>query len=386
MTIGNELFLNSSAHFLFRKEFMNKYKVCVYAICKNEEKFVDRWVENMKEADEIYVLDTGSTDKTVDKLKKHDVNVKVEIINPWRFDVARNHSLELVPTDADICVCTDLDELFEPGWRKKLEQIWDNSTTRIAYNYNWSLDHDNHPLVNFYIEKIHCRNDYVWTHPVHEILSYIGNKCEVKKTTDEITLNHYPDNTKSRSSYLPLLELSVKENPTDDRNMHYLGREYMYYAKWNECIDTLIKHLKLPTATWKDERCASMRFIARSYKNLKRFDEARMWLDKAMMEAPYLREPFIEMALLEYEENNWESVEKYCKLALDIKKHSKTYINEIFCWNETVYDLLSLSCFYQNKLEEALNYIEQALKIKYNDERLINNKKIIEKSLKDKSN
>ena len=49
---------------------MKKYKVCVYAICKNEEKFVKRWVASMKEADEIYVLDTGSTDNTVSKLKE----------------------------------------------------------------------------------------------------------------------------------------------------------------------------------------------------------------------------------------------------------------------------------------------------------------------------
>ena len=48
---------------------MNKYKVIVYAISKNEEKFVDRWIKSMSEADEIYVLDTGSTDKTVEKLK-----------------------------------------------------------------------------------------------------------------------------------------------------------------------------------------------------------------------------------------------------------------------------------------------------------------------------
>ena len=47
----------------------NKYKICVYTICKNEEKFVDRWFHSMKEADAIYVLDTGSTDKTVKKLK-----------------------------------------------------------------------------------------------------------------------------------------------------------------------------------------------------------------------------------------------------------------------------------------------------------------------------
>ena len=56
---------------------MNKYKVCVYAICLNEEKFVDRWYESMKEADEIVVLDTGSTDNTVEKLRSKGIKVEV---------------------------------------------------------------------------------------------------------------------------------------------------------------------------------------------------------------------------------------------------------------------------------------------------------------------
>lgn len=352
---------------------MNKYKVCVYAICKNEEKFVSRWVNSMSEADEIYVLDTGSSDNTRKKLKKLGVHVKKKIISPWRFDEARNESLKLVPKDADICVCTDLDEVFEPGWRQKLENIWNKDTTRLAYNYNWSLDENNQPKVNFYIEKIHTRSHYIWTHPVHEILTYIGDKQEIKKTTDEITLNHYPDNEKSRSSYLPLLELSIKEDPEDDRNMHYLGREYMYYGKWNEAIDTLIKHLSLPRATWKDERCASMRFIARCYKNMNRFNEARMWLAMAIEEAPYLRDPYMEKALLEYQLENWKEVEIYCLKALEITEHQKTYINEIFSWNNTVYDLLSLSYYYQGNKKQAIKYIKLALELEPNNERLLSN-------------
>ena len=35
---------------------MGKYHICVYAICKNEEKFVDRWMDSMSEADSIVVL------------------------------------------------------------------------------------------------------------------------------------------------------------------------------------------------------------------------------------------------------------------------------------------------------------------------------------------
>lgn len=354
---------------------MKKYKIVVYAISKNEEKFVDRWVDSMQEADEIYVLDTGSTDKTVSKLKKRKVNVKKKIIKPWRFDVARNESLKLVPSDADICVCTDLDEVLEKGWRKKLEEIWQDNITRLRYNYNWKLDENNKPIVNFYTDKIHIRDNYKWTHPVHEVLTYT-NGNEVFLTTDEITLNHYPDNTKSRSSYLPLLELSVKEDPEDDRNMHYLGREYMYYQKWDKCIDTLIKHLSLKTATWKDERCASMRFIARSYRNLNRIEEAKMWLDKAINEAPYLRDPYVEKAMLEYELENWNEVIKNCNDALKITTHTKCYINETFSFDNTIYDLLSIAYFYLDDIDNAIINIDKALKMEPDNERLLKNKEI----------
>lgn len=355
---------------------MSKYKVCVYAITKNEEKFAKRWYNSMKEADEVYVLDTGSTDSTVDKLRKLGVFVTVKEIIPWRFDVARNESLKLVPKDTDICVCTDLDEVFVPGWREKLEELWSDDITRAAYNYNWSFDINNNPSVNFYIEKIHTRSDYKWTHPVHEVLSYIGNKEEKKITINEITLNHYPDHNKSRSSYLPLLELSVKEDPNDDRNMHYLGREYMYYGKWDEAIETLKKHLDLPSATWCDERCASMRFISRCYQNLNDNENARKYLNMAIAEAPYLRDPYVERALLEYKLENYKEVEKYSLKALQIRNHQKTYINEPFSWDNTIYDLLAISCYNLGKINYAIYFIDLALEYNPADERLINNKRI----------
>ena len=351
-------------------------KVVVYAISKNEEKFVLRWYESMKEADEIYVLDTGSDDDTVKLLQDCGVNVCVKEINPWRFDVARNFSLDLVPEDVDICVCTDLDEVFESGWREKLENVWNENTNRLRYIYNWSLDVNNRPLVSFYGEKIHSRNGYKWIHPVHEVLSYDGDNEKIE-ITDDIIINHYPDSKKSRGSYLSLLELSVQEEPFDDRNMHYLGREYMYYSRWNECIDTLIKHLKLPGATWRDERCASMRFIARSYINLERYDEAKIWLEKAINEAPYLREPYIEMAFFQYKINNYLEVIKYCILALTIKENKKSYINETFCYDNTIDDLLSISYYNLGLYDISLYYIDRAIGYDKDNERLLRNREII---------
>lgn len=353
---------------------MYKYKVIVYAISKNESKFVDRWYESMKEADEIYVLDTGSTDDTVEKLKSHNINVCQEVITPWRFDVARNKSLDLVPLDADICVCTDLDEIFVPGWREELEKSW-NDANRLRYKYNWSLDSNNKPIISFLYEKIHDRHHYKWIHPVHEVL-----KCdledEVVSINTNIVLNHYPDSTKSRASYLPLLELSVQEDPDNDRNLHYLGREYMYYGRWNESIDTLIKHINLPTAKWDLEKAASMRFIARCYRHLNRDIEAELWLKKAIDLSKNNREAYVELAFLYFDHKDYINTIIYCLKAKSILNNNLLYINEPFCYDETIDDLLSISYYALGLKDEALFYANKALLINPDNERIKHNKEI----------
>ena len=350
-------------------------KICVYAICKNEEKFIERWYESVKEADGIYVLDTGSTDNSVNLLKSLGVVVRQEIISPWRFDIARNKSLEMIPDDFDICICLDLDEVLNKGWSKTIKSLWKDGLTRLRYVYNWSLDKNNQPIISFYGEKIHKRKGFTWVNPVHEILRYKGE--EKYLYTDKVIVNHYPDSKKSRSSYLPLLELAVKEDPCNDRNMHYLGREYMYYGKYEEAISTLERHLSLESATWKDERCASMRFIARCYMKLNRPREALMWSNLAIKESPYLRDPYMEKALITYELKKFKETEKLCREALKIKKHPKTYINEVFTTDLNIYDILSVVCFYNGKYRSSLRYVKLALELDKDNERLINNKKLI---------
>ena len=362
---------------------MKKYKVCVYAICKYDEQFVERWVNSMNEADAIYVLDTGSTDSTVQKLMEKGVNVKAEKIIPWRFDVARNKSLDMVPLDTDICVCTDLDEEFEIGWREKLEENY-SENCRVNYTYNWHINENGIADVTFLLNKIHPRIGYIWTHPVHEVLTPLNEEKFVN--IESIILNHYPDTTKSRGSYLELLELSVKEEPTDDRNMHYLGREYMYYKKWQECIDTLKKHLSLKKSTWNLERAASMRYIARSYFYLNNANEAEFWYKNAIKEASDIREGYVELAMLYNNLGNYLDSIYYLIKALSIKKRDLVYINEVFCWDSTIDDLLSINYFNLGLYDVSLYHINKALAYNNNDERLIKNKKLIEEKIKEENN
>jgi glycosyltransferase involved in cell wall biosynthesis len=363
---------------------MSKYKVAVYAICKNEAHFVDRWMDSMDEADEVYVTDTGSADDTVQKLRERGAIVNIINMNPWRFDVARNISLSFVPMNIDICVCTDLDEILEPGWRDLLEKAWTPQTTRLKYMYTWSFNADGTPGVTFWYEKIHKRQNFRWIHPVHEVLQYYGAESDVYSQEGKIKLNHYPDPAKSRGQYLPLLEMSVKEAPDDDRNMHYLGREYMYYGMWEKCIETLKKHIEMPTAYWKDERSASMRFIARGYKSKNNLLEAAIWLYRAIAEAPHLREPYVEMALLAYDERDWPRVYHMVEETLKIKERPATYINEASSWNFTIYDLGALSCYELGLYEKSLDFAKTAVAMSPNDKRLKNNLELIQKKINDK--
>ena len=274
-------------------------KIVVYAISKNEANFVHRWMDSMSEADQVVVLDTGSADETADLLRSRGALVTVECIEPWRFDAARNRSLELVPEDADICVCTDLDEVFHPGWRQTLEAAWLPNAGQARYRYTWSFQPDGREGVVFWCEKIHRRHGYRWAHPVHEVLQWEGPGYPGPMVTAfGVQLDHHPDPTKSRGQYLPLLELSVREAPDDDRNVHYLGREYLFYGRWDDCITTLKRHLSLPTATWADERAASMRYIGQAYLQKGQPDQARSWFLQAIAQAPHLREPWMEMAQL----------------------------------------------------------------------------------------
>lgn len=349
-------------------------KITVYAISKNEEKFAARWVKSMAEADHICVLDTGSADGTVEILADLGVIVRREEIVSWRFDVARNRSMELIPEDTDICVCTDLDEVFRPGWRAALERAWRPGTEQLRYSYIWSFDEHGRPGTEFLQEKIHAPGVFRWVHPVHEVLERTdGAVSWPVAEAPEIVLEHHPDHGKSRGGYLRLLELSVRERPNDDRNAHYLGREYMFHRRWDEAIAQLQRHLTLPTATWAAERSASMRFISRCYLAKGDQPEAMRWALRAVAEAPELRESWVQAEEAAYAGEDWPAAAFFGGKAVAVTKKSGCYINEERAWGAYPWDAMAYALYRLGDLEGAAAATERALELEPGNERLRGN-------------
>lgn len=350
-------------------------KIWVYAIAKNEEQFCTRFMRSCAGADGVAVLDTGSDDGTVPRLRELGAHVESKEIAPWRFDAARNESLKLVPEDVDVCICLDLDELLAPGWREALEAAWTAGTTRGRYLYVWSHDANGGDGVTFYADKIHARHGYHWRCPVHEVLEAEGT--ETQTIIPGLRIDHWPDSRKSRASYLPLLELAVREDPDNDRNMHYLGREYMFHRQWGRAIETLMRHLAMPSATWRAERAASMRYIARCCAALGDGLSAAHWLERAAQEAPTQREAPYELAMYYYGKEQWAECLYWARKTLAITQRDNNYMTDPAAWGAEPYDLAAIAAWHLKEYGLSVYMAAWAVKLAPEDERLQNNLSVI---------
>lgn len=342
-------------------------KICVYAISKNEEQFVERFVASAKDADMILVADTGSTDGTVEACKAAGVTTHEICITPWRFDHARNAALALIPKDIDICISLDMDEVLEPGWREEIERVWVGDTTRLQYYFEWG------PGVRFNYQKIHARHGYHWHHPCHEYPVPDGRINEVYAYTEKLLVTHHPDPTKSRGQYLDLLALSVKEDPVCPRNAFYYARELSFYGKWDESIRELARYLALPGATWPNERSYAMRTMAKCYEGKRDWSAAETWWLRAAAEAPGTREPWCGLATLYYLQAKWQECYGAAMRAISINNRELVYTVDPAVWGSQPHDLAAIAAWNLGMRWIAAKQGEIAVSLDPNNERLKEN-------------
>ena len=93
-------------------------KLAVYCITKNEEMFVDRMMESVKQADYIIVVDTGSTDNTpylMGYFTKKDKRIKYHRRKEnYGIGFTRNEGLRLVSKESEYIAVCDSDDLMSP--------------------------------------------------------------------------------------------------------------------------------------------------------------------------------------------------------------------------------------------------------------------------------
>ena len=353
-------------------------KVAVVSIAKNEEQFVKRWKESAQDADALYILDTGSSDATVSIAKELGINVYQADIQPWHFANARNFLLDMLPDDIDWIINLDLDEVLIDGWRAELEKVAnDGSITRVRYQYVWSWKPDGSPGVTYHGDKIVRRHSHRWKGACHEV-NTVQPGYEELQTFCELQIHHHADNTKSRSSYLPLLLLDVEEDPENDRNVYYCARELFFTGFLEEAVDMFKRHLGLKSAVWAPERAWSMRYLAKLLP-----EEAEHWHLRACAEYPAGAETWTDLALYYYNKAQWPGCFYAATKALGCTYSGGLYLTEPDAYGWWPNDLAAIAAYRIGAYHIALEYGTKAVELNLNEQRLKDNLKFYQESCKE---
>lgn len=357
-------------------------KICVYAIAKNESQFVERWYNSMKEADYVVVLDTGSTDDTVEKLRKLGAIVEQKIINPWRFDVARNEAMKLVPEECNILVSTDLDEYFEQGWADVIRSKWIEGK-HVICDYTYYLANGKKIFYN----KIHGKG-WHWKYPVHELMIRDnGNENyplpeESLSLGDAVVLHHEPDTTKSRSSYFELLELRAQEDPKDYYGLYYLAQEYSN-VNVTKAIEVAKRGINVSD---NDHYKAIFNVqVGRLYMQKGENKKALVYFINALNKCKEFRFVFLLAARILFDD--YKDYNGAYNLLVDGLKYSyfhDYWFEEPQGWSSDYYDLLTMAAFYSGRKVDSLIYAIIASDKSKDDQRLKSNIQLILNNLTDK--
>jgi glycosyltransferase involved in cell wall biosynthesis len=342
-------------------------KIAVYTIALSEAAHAERWAVSAADADYRIVADTGSTDDTVERLTRLGVTVHRIAVRPWRFDVARNTAMALIPSDVDVCCTMDMDMFLEPGWRPKLEAAWTPETTALYCQLVWRTSADDPtPLKGYLARNFHRRWGYRFTRPIHEALSFAGD--EMLRKCPDIVMNHVRSSVTDRERYLKLLELALAEDPSDSQICLWLGRDCLYADRHERGVEVLRHYLTLPTADSPVERSEAMRCLAKMEP-----DKKLSWLDKARTEAPERREIWLDLAEELHKQADWLNLFWACTNGISNARRTETYLDEEQSWGFRLYDLAAIAAWHLNVMDPAVEWGQKALELDPENQRLQNN-------------
>jgi glycosyltransferase involved in cell wall biosynthesis len=186
------------------------YKLCVYSIVKDEMKNIDRYLKQVSEADEVVILDTGSTDGTYEYLKtKPNIKVYQKFYKVFRFDEGRNDALALTSDNCDIYISIEPDMILCDGWVDALKIAWNLELTYLTIPQYFKADNQSG------IWKAHKKKGIRWDYPVFELPISEDKDAKNKDVISTIIIHDYDPYKESHKQYKPLAELGIKEKEDD---------------------------------------------------------------------------------------------------------------------------------------------------------------------------
>jgi len=318
------------------KNFKTKYEndkiksgrttISACMIVKDEEKMLPRCLESIKDyVDEIVVVDTGSTDGTIEIVKNYGAKV---YHHPWEdnFSKHRNQSIDYAGSDWIFII--DADEELMPGSGEEIKRAVrvDDNVDSIFIRVESDFDEGRGISMHNSLRLFRNNHRIRYKGRVHNAI--VGEQNP--KYAPKGRIFHYGYNLgpevagKKFKRTSELLKLDIAEDPSDPRPHHYLGVSYLsacmfdLAAKESEIAIELYKNKKLINS----EALKSYFVAAMSYINLTKFGKAEILAHEALETYPKHLDSHFALSWVYLEKKEltlfWRHVQSYFEINREI--------------------------------------------------------------------
>ncbi len=263
-----DLFNEHFSYYIKDGQFIYSDLVQLIMIVKNAgDNFENILKENMKVFDRYTILDTGSTDNTIDIIKKTLVGKKGNIYQePFiNFRESRNRSLELGGYKCKFNLILDDTYVIKNNLREFLkvtrsDQFSDSYSLFIkSYDVVYCSNRITKSLTNLkYIYKIH--EVITDKNNINVMVPY--NDCYI----DDVMDKYMETRTYERKQLdIKLLNEMVEEDPENPRHFYYLANTYKLLADYEKTEENYLKRINHKNTGFKSELIDTCFELARLY-------------------------------------------------------------------------------------------------------------------------
>lgn len=242
---------------------MQTISLCM--IVKNEEMNLKRCLDSVAGlVEEIVIMDTGSTDRTVGIASEYTSKV---YSHPWKddFSDARNYSFS--KASMDYCMWMDADDILEEAEREnflQLKQSLSPDIDIVMMKYHTAFDEEGRPSFSYFRERwIRNCSRYRWIGAVHEVIVPEG-----RILYSDIGICHRKmcagDPDRNLRIYRKMLEEGKALEP---RQQYYYGRELYYHKLYKEAVRVLEQFLQEEDG-WIENKIEACSVCARCYAQM----------------------------------------------------------------------------------------------------------------------
>ena len=207
-----------------------KVQISLLVPCKNEEANLERCLGSVQWIDEMFLVDSQSTDRTSEIAQKFGAQI-VQFNYEGGWPKKKNWALENLPFSHEWVLILDADECLPPEAEEEIKEIVNNSDEKHsgywinrryyflgkplkhAYFPNWNLRLFKHQKGRY--EKITDLNTNSGDNEVHEHVLVNGSTGKLKSIMDHYafpTIDSFVEKHNRYSNWEAVVESSTKDN------------------------------------------------------------------------------------------------------------------------------------------------------------------------------